>query len=129
VLHEYERVGDFAPYATPGALEAVPEAPTASMELVVDASTPPPTSENQEAPLPQPTEAVETAVAIAATSAAEVVVGEAGSSPSLPTAVEADEVRVPDETAAVIQEQVAPRARQGPPPRRSRKLRKQEWLR
>jgi hypothetical protein len=108
VLHEYECVGDFAPYATPGALEAVPEAPMASMELVVDASTPPPTSENQEAPLPQPTEAVETAVAIAATSAAKVVVGEAGSSPSLPTAAEADEVRVPDEPAAVIQEQVAP---------------------
>jgi hypothetical protein len=77
------------------------------MEPAVDASTPPSTSENQEAPLPQPTEAVETAVAIAATSAAEVVVGEAGSSPSLPTTAEADEVRVPDEPAVVVQEQVA----------------------
>jgi hypothetical protein len=37
VLLKYERAGGFAPHATPGAPEAVPETPTASMEPGVDA--------------------------------------------------------------------------------------------
>jgi hypothetical protein len=103
-LHEYERAGGFAPHAAPGAPEAVPEVPTAGMEPAVDASALLPTSESREAPLPQPAEAVKTAIAVAATSAVEVVVGEAGSLPSLPVVTEVE----PDEPAAVILEQVAP---------------------
>jgi hypothetical protein len=45
---------------------------------------------------------------MAATGATEVVVGAAGSLPSRPIAASDDEVRVPDEPAATIQEQVAP---------------------
>jgi hypothetical protein len=107
-LHEYKRAGGFAPHAAPGASEAVPEVPATGMEPTADASAPPPTSESQEVPLPQPAEATETAAAVAATNAAEVVVQEAGSSPSLPIAAEVDEIRMPDEPAAAVQERVAP---------------------
>jgi hypothetical protein len=103
-LHEYERAGGFAPHAAPGAPEAVPEVPTAGMEPAVDASALLPTSESREAPLPQPAEAVKTAIAVAATSAVEVVVGEAGSLPSLPVVTEVE----PDEPTAVVLEQVVP---------------------
>jgi hypothetical protein len=104
-LHEYERAGGFAPHA---ASEAVPEAPATGMEPAADPSAPPPISESREAPLPQPAEAVETAATVAATGTAEVVVGEAGSSSSLAVAAEVDEVCVPDESAATVQEPVAP---------------------
>jgi hypothetical protein len=89
--------------------ETVPEEPVAGTKPVVDASAPPPpTSEGQEASFPQPMKAGETTSTAAATGATEGVVGEAGSSPSRSVAVGADEVRVPDEPAVAIQEQVAP---------------------
>jgi hypothetical protein len=105
VLHEYERVGGFAPAAV---ADADFEAPAAGAEPATDASAPLPTSESREASLPQPTEAAETTAAVAVTSAAEVVVGEAGPLPSRPVAAEVVEVRVPDELATAVQEQVAP---------------------
>jgi hypothetical protein len=71
-------------------------------------AAPPPTSEGQEASLPQPAEAGEATAAAAATGVAEGVVGEEGSSPPHSVAVGADEVRVPDEPAAALQERVSP---------------------
>jgi hypothetical protein len=90
------------------AVEAVPEGPAAGTESAVDAPTPPPTSEGREAPLPQPVEVAETTAAVAATDATEVVIDVAGSSPSRPVTADDDEVRVPDESAAIVQEQTAP---------------------
>jgi hypothetical protein len=107
-LHEYERAGGFAPHAASGASEAIPEAPAAGMEHAADASVPPPTSESREAPLPEPVEATEIAAAVLATSVAEVVAGEAGSSSSRPVAAEVDRVPVPDQLAAAIQKRVPP---------------------
>jgi hypothetical protein len=73
---------------------------------------PPPTSEGHEASLPQLAEAAETTAATAAaTGAVEGVVAEAGSSPSRLVATGADEVRVPDEPTAALQERVAPEDR------------------
>jgi hypothetical protein len=103
-LHEYEHAGGLAPHTAPRASEAVPESPAAGMEPAADASAPPPTSGSREVPLPQPAEATETAATVAATSVAEVVVREAGSSPSHPVAAEVDEFHVPDEPAAAVQE-------------------------
>jgi hypothetical protein len=107
-LHDYERAGGFTPHTVPEASEAVPEAPVAGIEPAADVSVPPPTSESREAPLPQPAEAAETA-AVAPTTEAEVMVGEAaGSSLSLPIATEVDEVRVFDKPAAAFQQRVVP---------------------
>jgi hypothetical protein len=102
--HEYERASDFAPAAAAEVTDAALDAPAAGMEPAEDASAPPLTSASREASLPQPAEAFETTDAVAATDAAEVVVGEAGSSPPRLVAAGADEVRVPDEPAAVVQE-------------------------
>jgi hypothetical protein len=107
-LHEYERAGDFAPHDASKVSEAVSEVPVAGMESAADAPVPPPTSESREASLRQPAEAAETTAAVAATGAAVVVVGEAGSSSSRPVAAEVDEVRVPDEPPAAVQERAAP---------------------
>jgi hypothetical protein len=76
-LHKYEHAGGFAPHAALKASEAVPEVLAVGMEPAADASTPPPTSESQEVSLPQPAEVAETTTTVAATDAAEVVVGEA----------------------------------------------------
>jgi hypothetical protein len=107
-LHEYERAGGFAPHAAPGASETVSVTPATGMEHAADASALPPTSESQEVLLPQLAKAVETAAAVAATDASEVVAGGAGSSPSLPVAAAIDEVRAPDEPSATVQEQNVP---------------------
>jgi hypothetical protein len=66
VLHQYERVGGFAPPTASEAAEPVPEASAAGTESVADASAPPPTSEGQEACLPQPAEAAESTATAAA---------------------------------------------------------------
>jgi hypothetical protein len=95
VLHQYERAGGFAPSAVSEAAETVLEESAAGMESVVDASVPLPTSESQEASLPQPAEAAETTAAAAATGAAEGVVREVGSSPR-PVVTGADEVVGPE---------------------------------
>jgi hypothetical protein len=79
-------------------------------------------------PLPQPTEAAETTATVAVTGVEEVVVDVAGSLPPHRVTTGDDEVRVPDEPAAVIQEQTLLRTRQGPPPRRSMRSRKRERL-
>jgi hypothetical protein len=107
-LHEYERAGGFAPPTASEAVEAVPEVLAAGTESVVDASVPPPTNDGQEASLPQPAEAAKTTAITAATGAAEGVVGDTRSSPSRSVAAGADEVRVPDELAAAVQERVSP---------------------
>jgi hypothetical protein len=108
VLLQYERVGGFASSAASEAVEMAPEETAAGTESVADAFVPPPTSEGQEASLHQPAEAAETTASAAAIGAAEGVVGEAGSSLSRPVAAGADEVRVPDEPIAALQERVAP---------------------
>jgi hypothetical protein len=109
VLQQYERAGGFAHSAEPEAVETIPEEPAAAMEPVADASVPPPpTSEGQEASLPQPAEVGETTTTAATTGATEGVVREAGSSPPCSVAAGADEVRVLDEPAATVQERVAP---------------------
>jgi hypothetical protein len=107
-LHQYERAGGFAPLAASEAVEAIPEEPAAGMESVTVVSAPPPTSEGQEVSLPQTGEAADPTVAAAAAGATESVVGEAGSSLPRSVAVGADEVVVPDEPAAALQERVAP---------------------
>jgi hypothetical protein len=89
-LQQYERASGFAPSAAPEAAETVPEESAAGTEPVADASTPPPTSEGQEASLPQPVEAAETTVNDAAIGATEGVVGEAGSLLSHSVAAGAD---------------------------------------
>jgi hypothetical protein len=104
-LHEHKLAGGFA---LPAASEAVPEGSAAGTESSADAPTPPPTSERREAPLPQPAEAAKTTIVVAATGAADVVVGVAGSSPSRPVAAGDDEVRVPYDPTAAVQEQIAP---------------------
>jgi hypothetical protein len=88
VLHEYERTGGFG------------------TEPAADAFAPPPTSESREASLPQPAEVAETTTAVAATGVAQVIVREAGSSPSGPVAAEVFKVRVPDEPAVTVQKRV-----------------------
>jgi hypothetical protein len=85
VLHEYERAGGFG------------------TEPAADAFVPPPTSESREASLPQPAEVAETTTAVAVTGIAQVIVREAGSSPSRPVAAEVFKVRVPDEPAVTVQ--------------------------
>jgi hypothetical protein len=92
------------------ATDATLKAPAAGTEPAADAFTPPSSSESREASLPQPAEAAETTATVAATDAAEVVVGEAGSSPSRPVAAEVVKTRVLDEPAAAVQERVAPEA-------------------
>jgi hypothetical protein len=108
-LQQYERAGGFARSAAPEAAETVPEESAAGTKSVADASTPPPTSESQEASLPQPAEVAGTTAAAAVTSVAEGVVGEARSSLSHSVAAGADEVRVPDEPAATLHERVTPK--------------------
>jgi hypothetical protein len=107
-LHQNKRAGGFAPPTALEAADAVLEAPAAGTESVADAPTPPPVSESQEVSFPQPAEAAETTAAAATTSATQGVVGEVGSSSSRSVAVCADDVRVLDELAAVLQERVTP---------------------
>jgi hypothetical protein len=109
-LQEYECAGSFVPAAAADTTDATLEASAAGTELAADASAPPPSTESREASLPQPAKAAGTTTAVAATDVAEVVVGEAGSSSSRPVADEVVEARVLDESAAAIQEQVAPEA-------------------
>jgi hypothetical protein len=127
-LQEYERAGGFTPSAVAEAAEAALEAPAAGMESAANAFVPPPNSESREACLPQPTEGIETTAAITATGAEEVVDRVVGSSPSRPVAAGANEVRMPDEPTAAVQEQVAPRLRQELPPRRSKMTKRQGCL-
>jgi hypothetical protein len=89
-------------------MEIVPKESAPGTERVADASAPPPTNEGQEATLTQPAEVAGTIAIAAATGAAEGIVGEVGSSPSCSVAAGADDVRVPDEPAAAVQERVAP---------------------
>jgi hypothetical protein len=109
VLHEYERTGGFAPPAASEAAEAVPKGPAVGTESAADVPAPPPTTERREAPLPQPAEAAETTAAVTATGVAEVVVSEAGLSPSRPVVPSDNKVRVPDEPTTAVQEQVTPK--------------------
>jgi hypothetical protein len=107
-LQEYEHAGGFAPVVAAEVTDAALEAPAASMEPAADASAPPPASESRESSLPQSVEAAGATAAVAATSAAEAVVGEAGQSPPRLVVAGADEVRALDEPAADVQERVAP---------------------
>jgi hypothetical protein len=107
-LQEYEHAGGFASAVAAETANAALEAPAANMEPTADVSAPPPANESWEASLPQLAEAAETTTAVAATGAAEAVVGEARSSSSRPVAVEVVEARVPDKPVAVVQERVAP---------------------
>jgi hypothetical protein len=108
-LHQYERAGGFSSSSALEVAEMVLEESTAGTESVADASVSPPTSEGQEASLPQPAEAAKTTVVAAATGAAEGVVGEVGlSSPRL-FVVSVDEAVEPEESAAALQERVAPK--------------------
>jgi hypothetical protein len=108
-LQEYERASGFAPTAAVEATDATLKAPASNMEPTADASAPPPASESREASLPQSVEAAEAPATIAETSAAEAVVGEAGSSPPRPVAAGADEVRALDEPATAVEERAAPK--------------------
>jgi hypothetical protein len=107
-LHQYERAGDFAPSAAPEAADAVPEEPTAGTESIAAMPAPQPTSEGQEASLPQPAEAVEPTVAAATAGVTEDVVGEAGLSSPRPIVAGADEAVEPEGPAVALQECVAP---------------------
>jgi hypothetical protein len=69
-LHQYERAGSFASSAATEAAQTVLEESATGTESVADASVPPPTSEGQEASLPQPAEAAEATAAAAASGAA-----------------------------------------------------------
>jgi hypothetical protein len=107
-LHQYERADNFSPSTAPEAAEAVPKEPAAGTESVAAMSVPSPTSEGQEASLPQPAEAAKPMAAAAAAGATEDVVGEARSSSPRPFVVGADEAVGPDEPATALQECVAP---------------------
>jgi hypothetical protein len=107
-LHQYERVGGFAPLAASEVAEEVPEESAVGTESVAVVPAPLPTSEGQEASLSQPAEAAEPTAAAAAVSATEGVVGEMGSSSPRSVAAGTDEVLVPDEPTAALQECVAP---------------------
>jgi hypothetical protein len=100
MLHEYERTGGFAPSAASEAAKVVPEGPAASTESAADVPTPPLTNKRQKAP-PQLAEAAETTAAVAASGAAEVVVGVARLSPPRPVVAGDDEVHAPDEPVVV----------------------------
>jgi hypothetical protein len=107
-LHQYERAGGFAPSAAPEAAEAVTEESAPGTESVAAVSTPPPTSEGQEAFLPQPAEAAEPTAAAAAAGVTEDVVGEARLSSPRPVVAGTDEAVGPDEPPAAVQEHVTP---------------------
>jgi hypothetical protein len=123
-LQQYKCVGGFAHFTTPEAAETVLEEFATGTEPVADVSALPPTSAGQEASLPQPIEVAGTTAAAVATGTTEVVVGEAGSSPSRSVAVGADEVRVPDEPATAVQERVAPEDTTRTASRRSKRSRR-----
>jgi hypothetical protein len=108
-LHQYECAGGFTPPPPVSeAAKAVPKEFTTDTESVAVVSALPPTSEKQEAPLPQPAEAAEPTTAAAAAGATESVIGEAGSSSPRSVAAGTGEVIVPDEPAAALQEHVTP---------------------
>jgi hypothetical protein len=123
-LQEYERASGFAPAVTMEATDAAPEAPAVSSGPTADAPAPPPASESQVASLPQPMEAAEATTATAATSVAEVVIGEAGSSLPCPVAAEVNEVCATGEPAAAAKNRPPLRERQGSAPRRSKRSRR-----
>jgi hypothetical protein len=98
----------YSPPPVSEAAKAVPKEFTTDTESVAVVSALPPTSEKQEAPLPQPAEAAEPTTAAAAAGATESVIGEAGSSSPRSVAAGTGEVIVPDEPAAALQEHVTP---------------------
>jgi hypothetical protein len=105
-LCQYEGAGGSAPPAAPEAAEAVPEESAASAESVAVVPAPSPIREGPS--LPQSAEVVASTTTATVAGVAEGVVGEAGPlSPRSVTAV-ADEILVPGEPAAALQEHVAP---------------------
>jgi hypothetical protein len=123
-LREYERVGGFAPVVAAEATDVALEAPAASMEPTADASVPPLASERQEVSLPQPAEAAEVTAAVAATGAAEAIVGEAGSLPPRPVMLAPTRFALLMSLPPPSKREPLPRVQQGLPPQRSKRSRR-----
>jgi hypothetical protein len=109
-LQEYERANGFASATATDAEDVALAAPAARVEPTEDASAPPHVDEGREASPPWSVEATETPAPVAKPVSTEAVVGEEGTSPPGPVAVEVEgfEARVLDEPAAVAQESVVP---------------------
>jgi hypothetical protein len=109
-LQEYERASGFASVAAADAEDVALAVPAARVEPTEDASAPPHVDEGQEALPPRPVEAAKTPAPVAKPVSAEAVVGEEGTSPPGPDAVEVMgvEAHVLDEPAAVVQESAVP---------------------
>jgi hypothetical protein len=109
-LQEYERACGFSSAAATDAEDVALAAPAAREGSTEDASAPPHVDEGREASPPGPVEAVETPAPVANPISVETVVGEEGTSPPGPVAVEVDGVksRMLDELAAIAQESAIP---------------------
>jgi hypothetical protein len=109
-LQEYERACGFSSAAATDAEEVALAVPAAREESTKDASAPTHADEGREASPPGPVEAVETPAPVANPISAEAVVGEEGTSPPGPVAVEVEgvESRMLDEPTAIAQESAIP---------------------
>jgi hypothetical protein len=106
----YERADGFTSAATADVEDVALAAPAARVEPAEYAFAPPHVDEGREASSPRPVEAAETPAPVAKPVLAVAVVGEEGTSPPGPVAVEVEGVEacVLDEPAAVAQESAVP---------------------
>jgi hypothetical protein len=109
-LQEYECADGFAPAVAEDATETALAASEAHVGSSTDAPAPPSVNEGREASPPQLVETAEAPALVTEADAAEAVVGEEGSSPPRPVAVEAEGVEtcMPGEPATIMQQSADP---------------------